>query len=48
VAIKLLLRAPRWQIAESLDRIEREMVAVGRLNHPAIVAAIDAGQQDGF
>ncbi len=47
VAIKLL-RVPRWHLTESLRRIEREMAALGRLNHPAIVGALDAGEQDGF
>ncbi|GEM_PF-2805268 len=46
VAIKVL-RVPRWQIEESIHRIEREIAAIGRLNHPGIVAAIDAGEQDG-
>ncbi len=47
VALKMI-RVPRWHLAESLGRIEREMQAVGRLNHPAIVTALDAGEHHGI
>lgn len=43
VAVKLI-RVPRRFLAESLGRIDREMQAMGRLNHPAIVRAMDAGE----
>ena len=47
VALKLI-RVPRWYLADSLGRIDREMQAVGRLNHPSIVRAMDAGEQNGI
>ncbi len=47
VAIKLL-RIFRGPMSESFRRMEREIAALGRLSHPAIVAAIDAGEQDGI
>src|SRR5690606_2957014 len=34
--------------SESFRRMEREIAALGRLSHPAIVAAIAAGEQGGF
>jgi serine/threonine protein kinase len=34
--------------AESLDRFLREMKAVGRLDHPHIVRATDAGEDNGY
>jgi serine/threonine protein kinase len=34
--------------AESLDRFLREMKAVGRLDHPHIVRATDAGEDEGY
>ncbi|MEQ1904266.1 MAG: serine/threonine-protein kinase [Pirellulaceae bacterium] len=46
VALKLI-RVPRRHMAESLNRIEREIRAVGRLRHPAIVNAVDAGEHEG-
>lgn len=46
VAVKLLpgrrLRAP-----QAVERFRREMKAIGRLNHPSIVRATDAGEVDG-
>lgn len=46
VAVKLLpgrrLRAP-----QAVERFRREMKAIGRLNHPSIVRATDAGDVDG-
>ncbi|RPH81380.1 MAG: serine/threonine protein kinase, partial [Planctomycetaceae bacterium] len=43
VAIKVL-PAERMQDQEAIDRFEREMEAVGTLQHPNIVAAHDAGK----
>lgn len=43
VAIKLL-PVPQGKVQESLERIDREIRAVGRLRHPAIVSAVDAGE----
>lgn len=45
-AIKIL-RVPEMQLEESLQRIQREIEVVGRLRHPAIVAATDAGEAQG-
>lgn len=46
VAIKLLpLRRQRSQ--QAVNRFHREMEAVGRLDHPNIVRATDAGESDG-
>jgi len=42
-AVKLL-HGRRLQSAESVSRFQREMKIVGRLDHPAIVQATDAGQ----
>ena len=42
-AIKLL-PADRLQSAERVARFEREMKAIGRLDHPHLVRAFDAGQ----
>jgi len=47
VAIKLL-QVPKTHIQESLNRIEREVLAVGRLKHPSIVSAVDAGEHNGM
>lgn len=46
VAIKIL-PARRLRNQSAVDRFEREMEAIGRLNHPAIVRATDAGEVDG-
>ncbi len=46
VALKVL-PAVRMQNAEAVNRFEREMKAVGKLCHPNIVAAHDAGEIDG-
>jgi serine/threonine protein kinase len=45
VAVKVLRRG-RWADPASLARFEREMKAVGRLRHPNIVHATDAGEAD--
>lgn len=47
VAIKLL-SPDRMRSPEAVLRFEREMKAVGKLNHPKIVAALDAGEADGM
>lgn len=46
VAIKLLRVPSAWR-QPSLERIEREIQAVGKLHHPAIVTAFDAGEHGG-
>ena len=46
VALKLL-PVERVNSAEAVARFEREMKAVGRLNHPHIVQALDAGEFKG-
>ncbi len=46
VAVKLLLRADQVD-AGVIDRFEREMKAVGRLNHPNLIQAYDAREIDG-
>jgi serine/threonine protein kinase len=46
VALKVL-PAGRLKNEQAVARFEREMRAVGRLNHPNIVAAHDAGEIDG-
>jgi serine/threonine protein kinase/WD40 repeat protein len=46
VALKVL-PADRMENAESVRRFEREMQAVGGLNHPHIVQATDAGEVEG-
>jgi serine/threonine protein kinase len=46
VALKIL-PAGRLAEAQAVARFEREMKAVGRLSHPNIVAAHDAGEADG-
>ena len=46
VAIKLL-SANRLRSSEAISRFEREMKAIGRLHHPNIVQAFDAGDVDG-
>jgi serine/threonine-protein kinase len=46
VALKVL-PAERAHAPEDVARFEREMRAVGKLNHPNIVRATDAGEADG-
>lgn len=46
VALKLLLTR-RIGNADAVVRFEREMKAIGKLDHPAIVRATDAGEDDG-
>jgi serine/threonine protein kinase len=46
VAVKVL-PADRLQDAAAIARFDREMKAVGRLDHPHIVRAMDAGEDDG-
>jgi serine/threonine protein kinase/WD40 repeat protein len=46
VALKVL-PSDRMRDEQSVDRFEREMKAVGRLEHPNIVRASDAGEVDG-
>ena len=46
VAIKLL-PSDRTRHADALARFQREMKAVGKLHHPNIVAAHDAGEAAG-
>lgn len=45
VAIKMLA-SDRMKDADAVARFEREMRAVGRLEHPQIVRAMDAGKHD--
>ncbi|MEX0586821.1 MAG: protein kinase, partial [Pirellulales bacterium] len=47
VAIKVL-PAERMQDAAAVARFQREMRAVGHLEHPNIVRAMDAGEVDGM
>ena len=47
VAIKLL-PADRTQNAQAIARFEREMKAVGKLDHPNIVRASDADEENGM
>ncbi len=47
VAIKLL-RTHLLLERKALERFERELLAAGKLNHPNIVATIDAGQERGI
>ncbi|MCA9155197.1 MAG: protein kinase, partial [Planctomycetales bacterium] len=47
VAVKVL--HPQRQADEiTLERFQREMIAIGRLDHPQIVRAIDAGEDQGI
>lgn len=46
VALKIL-PAQRMRDAQSVERFQREMEAVGRLDHPNIVRALDAGEVEG-
>lgn len=47
VALKLVSRL-RWHDPRALARFAREVRAVGRLDHPNIVRATDAGEVDGL
>ncbi|MCC7419905.1 MAG: serine/threonine protein kinase [Planctomycetaceae bacterium] len=47
VALKLLPHSP-LQPREAVERFDREMRAAGRLMHPNVVVAHDAGEIDGF
>jgi serine/threonine protein kinase len=47
VAIKLLPH-DRWPNQGAVTRFEREMEAIGQLDHPNIVRATDAGEADGM
>lgn len=46
VALKLLTTR-RTNNADAIERFEREMKAIGKLDHAAIVRATDAGEDDG-
>ena len=46
VAINLL-RSEKMEDAGAVDRFEREMRAIGKLDHPHIVRAMDAGEEQG-
>lgn len=46
VALKMLPMR-RIRDADAIARFEREMKAIGKLDHPAIVSATDAGEVDG-
>jgi len=46
VAVKLL-PGRRLRVPQAVERFRREMKAIGRLNHPSIVRATDAGEVDG-
>ena len=46
VALKIL-PSDKMQNAEAVQRFKREMKAAGKLDHPNIVRAMDAGEQDG-
>ena len=47
VALKVL-PASRWANAPIVSRFEREMEAIGQLDHPNIVRASDAGEESGM
>ena len=47
VAIKIL-PSGRWANAAAVTRFHREMEAIGKLDHPNIVRATDAGEHDGM
>ncbi len=46
VAVKILPRTP-WRIPSEEARFQREIRAVGKLEHPSIVTALDAGEYEG-
>ncbi|MCA9202190.1 MAG: serine/threonine protein kinase, partial [Planctomycetales bacterium] len=46
VALKMLTPA-RWDRDDSRQRFHREMEAIGRITHPNIVTAFDAGEEAG-
>ena len=48
VALKLLPHFQQRHRAETIARFDREMAVVGRLQHPNIVRASDAGEEDGI
>ena len=47
VALKLLPQLDRMHRPDTIARFDREMAAVGRLRHPNIVQATDAGEENG-
>lgn len=47
VALKVL-STNRWVNASAVTRFEREMEAIGQLDHPHIVRATDAGEENGM
>ncbi len=47
VALKFLDPLLARQSPQAVARFEREMIAVGRLDHPGIVRAYDAGEREG-
>ena len=47
VALKIL-PASRWASAAAVTRFEREMQAIGQLDHPHIIRASDAGEEFGM
>lgn len=46
VALKVLT-AGRLRSEDAISRFEREMMAIGRLDHPHLIRALDAGEADG-
>ncbi len=47
VALKVLRVGPHANHAKALARFDQELQAIGRLDHPNIVRALDAGELDG-